>query len=39
MWNPRAEAETVACLIDAGADQNTIDNNIVTPLHRVAPRP
>src|SRR6266567_3480585 len=33
-WNPRAEAATVACLIDAGVDRNTIDNNIVTPLHR-----
>jgi hypothetical protein len=34
LWDPRPETATVACLIDAGADRNTIDNNTVTPLHR-----
>src|SRR6516162_7015411 len=27
------DAPTVACLIDAGVDRNTIDNNTVTLLH------
>jgi hypothetical protein len=34
MWNPRAQAATVACLIEAGADPNAIDKSGVTPLHR-----
>jgi ankyrin repeat protein len=33
-WNPLAQAETVACLIAAGADPNAIDRGGVTPLHR-----
>jgi hypothetical protein len=33
-WNPPAQAATVACLIEAGADPNAIDKNGVTPLHR-----
>jgi Ankyrin repeats (many copies) len=33
-WNPRAQAATVAWLIEAGADPNTIDNSGVTRLHR-----
>jgi len=33
-WNPRAQAATIACLIDAGADPNAVDNSGVTPLHR-----
>lgn len=32
-WNPRAQAETIACLMAAGADPNAIDTNAVTPLH------
>lgn len=33
-WNPRAQAATVACLIEAGADPNAFDNSAVSPLHR-----
>jgi hypothetical protein len=33
-WNPSAQAATVVCLIEAGADPNAIDNSGVTPLHR-----
>jgi len=33
-WNPDAQAATVACLIEAGADPNALDKNGVTPLHR-----
>jgi hypothetical protein len=33
-WNPEAQAATVACLIEAGADPNAADNSGVTPLHR-----
>jgi hypothetical protein len=33
-WNPSAQAATIACLIEAGADPNAIDNSGVTPLHR-----
>ena len=33
-WNPRAQAETVTCLIDAGADPNATDKSGVRPLHR-----
>ena len=34
MWNPPAQAATIACLIEAGADPNAVDNSGVTPLHR-----
>jgi hypothetical protein len=34
MWNPRAQAATVARLLKAGADPNAIDQSGVTPLHR-----
>jgi ankyrin repeat protein len=34
MWNPSAQAATVACLIEAGADPNALDKSGVTPLHR-----
>jgi ankyrin repeat protein len=33
-WNPPAQAETVARLIEAGADPNATDKSGVTPLHR-----
>jgi hypothetical protein len=33
-WNPRAQAEIIACLIDAGADPNSRDKSGVAPLHR-----
>jgi hypothetical protein len=33
-WNPRAQAATIAALIDAGADPNAADTGGVTPLHR-----
>jgi hypothetical protein len=33
-WKPDAQAATVACLIEAGADPNALDKNGVTPLHR-----
>lgn len=33
-WNPSAQAATVACLIEAGADPNAVDQSGVTPLHR-----
>lgn len=33
-WNPAAQAATVACLIDAGADANAVDKSGTTPLHR-----
>lgn len=33
-WNPRAQAATIAWLIDAGADPNAVDMAGVTPLHR-----
>jgi ankyrin repeat protein len=33
-WNPAAQAATIACLIEAGADPNTVDMDGVTPLHR-----
>lgn len=33
-WNPRAQAATVACLIEAGADPNAADQGGVTALHR-----
>jgi hypothetical protein len=34
IWNPAAQAATVAYLIEAGADPNAIDKHAVTPLHR-----
>jgi ankyrin repeat protein len=34
MWNPPAQAATIACLIEAGADPNAVDWSGVTPLHR-----
>jgi hypothetical protein len=33
-WNPNAQASTIACLIEAGADPNATDKSEVTPLHR-----
>jgi hypothetical protein len=33
-WNPDAQAATICCLIEAGADPNTADRRGVTPLHR-----
>ena len=33
-WNPRTQAATLACLIEAGADPNAADMNGVAPLHR-----
>jgi hypothetical protein len=34
MWNPTAQAATIVCLIEAGADPNAIDMDGVSPLHR-----
>lgn len=34
MWNPRAQAATMICLIEAGADPNAVDKRGVSPLHR-----
>jgi len=34
LWDPIAQAATVACLIGAGADPNVMDKSGVTPLHR-----
>jgi ankyrin repeat protein len=33
-WDPRAQAVTIACLIEAGADPNAADLGGTTPLHR-----
>ena len=33
-WNPPAQATTIICLIDAGANPNAIDKRGVSPLHR-----
>jgi hypothetical protein len=33
-WNPSAQHETVACLIELGADPNAVDKNGTTPLLR-----
>jgi NAD(P)-dependent dehydrogenase (short-subunit alcohol dehydrogenase family) len=34
MWNPPAQAATIVCLIEAGADPNAIDMDGVSALHR-----
>jgi hypothetical protein len=34
MWNPPAQAATIVCLIEAGADPNTVNKTGVSPLHR-----
>jgi ankyrin repeat protein len=34
MWNPPAQGATIVCLIEAGADPNTIDMDGVSALHR-----
>ena len=33
-WNPRAQTATIVCLIEAGADPNTVNKTGVSPLHR-----
>jgi hypothetical protein len=33
-WNPSAQAATIVCIIQAGADPNAIDKSGVTALHR-----
>lgn len=33
-WNPSAQAATIVCIIQAGADPNVIDKSGVTALHR-----
>jgi len=33
-WNPLAQAATIVCLIEAGADPNAANKSGVTPLHR-----
>jgi ankyrin repeat protein len=33
-WDPSAQAATVACLIEGGADPNAVDKSGVGPLHR-----
>ena len=33
-WNPDAQAETIAYLVEAGADPNALDKSGVAPLHR-----
>ena len=33
-WNPAAQAATVALLVEAGADPNSVDRSGVAPLHR-----
>jgi len=35
-WDPRAQARTIACLVDAGADPNAPDKRGVLPLHVAA---
>jgi hypothetical protein len=32
-WNPSAQASTIACLVEAGADPNAASKRGVTPLH------
>jgi len=34
MWNPSAQAASIVCLIEAGADPNTVNKTGVSPLHR-----
>jgi hypothetical protein len=34
IWNPTAQAATIACLIQAGANPNALDKSGVAPLHR-----
>src|SRR6185369_9883482 len=33
-WNPSAQAATIVCIVQAGADPNAIDKSGVTALHR-----
>ena len=33
-WDPPAQAATIMCLVESGADPNTADKRGVTPLHR-----
>jgi ankyrin repeat protein len=33
-WDPPAQAATMMCLVESGADPNTADKRGVTPLHR-----
>jgi ankyrin repeat protein len=33
-WNPHAQAATIACLLEAGADPNAADGSGVAPIHR-----
>jgi ankyrin repeat protein len=33
-WDPAAQAETIECLLAAGADPNALDKSGVAPLHR-----
>lgn len=35
-WDPRAQARTIACLVEAGADPNAADKRGVRPLHVAA---
>lgn len=34
VWNPKAQAATIACLLRAGAAPNALDKSGVAPLHR-----
>ena len=34
VWNPSAQAATIVCIIQAGADPNAVDKSGVTALHR-----
>jgi len=33
-WDPEAQAETIACLVAAGADPSAVDGSGVAPIHR-----
>jgi ankyrin repeat protein len=33
-WNPSAQATTIVCIIEAGADPNTVNKRDVSPLHQ-----
>jgi hypothetical protein len=33
-WDPPAQAATIVCLVESGANPNTADKRCVTPLHR-----